>query len=814
MTEASDRAWFGAEGDAWVEQLRAAGPVPVLRGADLAHGGLGPDVIDGHVLLRELGRGGQGVVFAAVQIATRREVAVKLLREGPLASPGAQRRFARETELAAALDHPGIVQVFEAGTTEAGRAYVVMELVGGQSWAQWGASMPSVRARVERAIELCAAIEHAHRRAVIHLDLKPSNLRITPSGRLKVLDFGLARCSDDASIETTITEAAGAGTPAYMAPEQAQGPRSTWDQRTDLHAIGVILFELLAGVRPYALEGSPYQVMEMIVRDRPARLAAVWDDDRVPGRLRRDLDVILETALNKDPEARYASADALGTDLRAALDGTTVWARRRERGYRARRALAEYAGPVAIAGVVMMGLLGATLFAFDLAKREAEARRDAVAAEAVASARLADVRRLANTFLHDLDPLIQHLPGALAARERIVAEGLEYLLAVRADAASDPELALEVAAAYTKLGLVQWDQHASHLGDAAGALASHRAACEVLGAIPQARRSDVRVALTVHRAWLVRSKAEQTLGDLPSANASLDRAEAALAQRAVGDGELLRERQAHAEIIAQRAALASAGGQRDKALELERAAHTRYAELAAEVPDSIPFQRDLAVGHARIAQLLIRREDLRGALSEYEAFRDAVEPLLARSSDVKYLQRDLGTAYEWIGRIRADLGDPDAAVGPLRKAATIIGRLAEVDGGLDIRMDLASVVNRLGEALLAAGDHTRALEAFGRFRSQAVSLRSEHPEVTRTHRLEAVAWYKLHEVTLAGAAGGTASQQAAARSEAIAFLERSHEIFLELGRDGRLAQGDAAVPETLAGAIAALREEAAEARRP
>ncbi|MDA1264852.1 MAG: serine/threonine-protein kinase, partial [Planctomycetota bacterium] len=183
-----------AELDSWTKHLRHAGPVPRARGGDLAGGPLPADTIPGYSILAEVGRGGQGVVYRALQVDTGRLVALKLLRDGPLASDDTLRRFRREVEIAAGLDHDGIVTVYEAGETPQGRQYVAMELVEGRRLDRHvEAAEPDFRARVELVLQVATAIEHAHRKGVIHLDLKPSNVVVDGEGVAKVLDFGLAR---------------------------------------------------------------------------------------------------------------------------------------------------------------------------------------------------------------------------------------------------------------------------------------------------------------------------------------------------------------------------------------------------------------------------------------------------------------------------------------------------------------------------------------------------------------------------------------------------------------------------------------------
>ncbi|MEE2682123.1 MAG: serine/threonine-protein kinase [Planctomycetota bacterium] len=307
-----------AENDLLNTALFAESTAPGIGGAE-------EQVVDGYELMGELHRGGQGVVYKARQIATNRQVAIKMMLQGRLATSQQRMRFTREVELVAGLRHPGIVTLYESGATSDGNFYFAMEFVEGMTLAEWAAAGGhSVRERVAFFAEVCSAIRYAHGRGVIHRDLKPGNILVDQEGLPHVLDFGIARMSaEHTSPDETMATLAGEflGTFAYAAPEQLEGDPDRIDIRTDVFALGVLLYELLAGTRPFDTGSS---LAELITN----RL------DQVPTppssfnpQLDRDLDVICLKALAPDSDRRYASAVELEEDLRRHLAGQPIIAR-------------------------------------------------------------------------------------------------------------------------------------------------------------------------------------------------------------------------------------------------------------------------------------------------------------------------------------------------------------------------------------------------------------------------------------------------------------------------------------------------------
>jgi serine/threonine-protein kinase len=275
--------------------------------------------VPGYEVQGELGRGGMGVVYRAWHLRLHRHVALKMLLAGPRARPDELERFLREAQAVAALHHPNIVQVHNAGEVD-GRPFFTMELVEGGSLACQTRGVPQpARQAAALVATLADAVHAAHQSGIVHRDLKPGNILLTSDGTPKVTDFGLARRlkGDDG----LTLSGAPVGTPSYMAPEQARGDKSALGPATDVYALGAILYELLTGRPPFHAESAAATVHQ-VLRDEPV------PPPRLNPQAPRDLTTICLKCLAKTPQRRYASAAALAEDLRRFLRGETIAARR------------------------------------------------------------------------------------------------------------------------------------------------------------------------------------------------------------------------------------------------------------------------------------------------------------------------------------------------------------------------------------------------------------------------------------------------------------------------------------------------------
>jgi serine/threonine protein kinase/tetratricopeptide (TPR) repeat protein len=383
-------------------------PAGGIREAVHALAGEGPGAIIGpYKLLEEIGEGGFGVVFLAEQqYPVRRRVALKVVKPG-MDTKHLVAHFEAERQALALMDHPHIARVFDGGETESGRPYFVMELVRGDPVTEFcDRNCLPLRERLGLFVSICQAVQHAHHKGIIHRDLKPSNVLVTTSPRdgdagavptVKVIDFGVAKATGqrltDKTLFTTFVQLV--GTPLYMSPEQVEMGCRDVDTRTDIYALGVLLYELMTGTTPFdreRLRTAGFDELRRIIREedppRPStRLRSGEGRALPPSSSLQELDWIVMKALEKDRARRYDTAGALAQDIRRYLNNEPVEACPPGAGYRLRKFLMRNKGRVLAAALVLLALLAGTGSTTWAMIREWRARRDAE------SARLAEARR-------------------------------------------------------------------------------------------------------------------------------------------------------------------------------------------------------------------------------------------------------------------------------------------------------------------------------------------------------------------------------------------------------------------------------------
>jgi len=340
---------------------------------------VGERAIGRYRILRLLGEGGMGAVYEAEQDNPRRTVALKIIRPG-FATPETLRRFQDESQALGRLQHPGIAQIYEADIADTGsgpQPYFAMELVRGLPLDEYAeAHKLTSRDRLALIAKACDAVDHAHQRGVIHRDLKPSNILVDETGQPKILDFGVARVTESEAQHSRQTNLGQlVGTLAYMSPEQAAGDPTALDFRSDVYALGVILYELLAGRLPYNIGRKPLPEAVKIIRDEEPPALSSFNRH-----YRGDISTIVAKALEKDQARRYASVADLAGDIRRCLSNQPITARPASATYQlqkfARRHKALVAGTAAVFVVLAAGVVAST--------REAvRARRAEQVAEAV-----------------------------------------------------------------------------------------------------------------------------------------------------------------------------------------------------------------------------------------------------------------------------------------------------------------------------------------------------------------------------------------------------------------------------------------------
>jgi len=439
-----------------------------------------PDDVPGYRIIGEIHRGGQGVVYQAVQESTDRTVAIKVMRAGAFAGPSEKLRFEREIQILARLKHPNIVTIHDSGVAGAS-AYFVMDYIDGDQLDVYlKERRPPIRDRLELFAKICEAVNVAHLRGVIHRDLKPGNIRVAGDGEPHVLDFGLAKQADwdretsEADRAATLTGQF-VGSLPWSSPEQAAGRGDEVDLRTDVYSLGVALYQALTGSFPYPVTGSLSETAGHIAGTEPIN----------PRNHNADLDdevtQIVLKALRKERDARYQTAGALGRDLRRYLAGEPIEAKRDSFTYIVRKQLARHRATVAVIGAfaatVMIGfVVSLTFWSQAVTAQHAEAQQKRVAQDNAELARArertaameASKARAINGFLVEMLTTASPSKGARSdvtvrevvdtAAERVESGGLEDEPAV--EAAVRHALGMT----YGSLGLYEQGQH--HLDQA------------------------------------------------------------------------------------------------------------------------------------------------------------------------------------------------------------------------------------------------------------------------------------------------------------------------------------------------------------
>ncbi len=342
-----------------------------------------------------------GAVYEAEQDHPRRSVALKVIKAA-WASPELLRRFEQEAQSLGRLHHPGIAQIYEAGSADTGfgiQPFFAMELIHGIPLIEYAAEHKlNTRQRLELMIQVCDAVQHAHQRGIIHRDLKPGNILVDEAGQPKILDFGLARATDSDSQATRQTDIGQLlGTLAYMSPEQVLADPDELDTRTDVYALGVVLYELLAGKMPYALSKMLHEAVHTIQMTEPAPLSTV--SNRM---YRGDIETIVGKALEKDKNRRYASAAGLAGDIRRYLNDEPIVARPASASYQlqkfARRHKAIVIGVASVFAVLVLGIVVSTWQAVKARRAQQDAERQSAIAQAVNDFLQKDLLRQASAY--------------------------------------------------------------------------------------------------------------------------------------------------------------------------------------------------------------------------------------------------------------------------------------------------------------------------------------------------------------------------------------------------------------------------------
>jgi eukaryotic-like serine/threonine-protein kinase len=662
---------------------------PVIAAPTLAERIAGPAADDRllgrklgpYQITAEIGRGGMGAVYQAVRIDGEFEVAVaiKIVRHG-MSSDLVLERFRTERQIQARLGHPNITRLLDGGTTGDGLTYFVMEYIEGQPLTKYCDSHRlSITDRLKLFRKICDAVSYAHHNLIVHRDLKPDNILVMADGTPKLLDFGIAKILDvpaDGS-QPTMTMVR-MGTPAYSSPEQILG--EPVGVATDVYSLGVILYELLTGKRPYRLETLGWEESARVVCERDATRpssvvsskAATADEteqisvarrttvDGLRRRLAGDLDNIVSVALRKEPSRRYRSVDQLSEEIQNHLEGRPVKARGDSIVYKAGKLIGRHKLGFAVVAAFSILFLATSAAA-------------AWQAHLLAT-RVDEDRKLATSFLVNVHDVITKLPGSTPVREALLAKSLEYLNRLAADAGGDREMRRSLALAYERFADLQVGAGAAGFGKSAQALRTYETAERIREALSREAPRDRLAQRELASNYL--------LGSYITGRASTLERRMAYDKNALAIGESLIKTQP---------------GNRD------------YQTLLASAYTSVAYGYGLS---ARWPE----------ATAYYRKALPIRERIAADSPRDTAAQRELANVYYRLGVMETQSGRPASAFQDLRGALAIQTRILKA-GGEDerLRSDIASAHHFLGMALAATGELPRALAEF----REAISIREK-----------------------------------------------------------------------------------------
>ena len=687
-----------------------AARIPFETGVDAAKPGsrIGP-----YRIVREIGRGGMGAVHLAERDDEhyRQQVAIKLIKPG-LGGDVIRRRFRNEMQILAELNHPNIARLFDAGTTADGLSYLVMEYVEGSAINVYcDQHQLSVEQRLDLFRTVCEAVQYAHQHLVIHRDIKPGNILVTGEGVPKLVDFGIAKLLQRGTLASSDLTATAMPfmTPQYASPEQVRGESVT--TATDVYSLGVVLYELLSGHAPYHFHSPvPHEVARAICDQDPERPSVAATRGEATGdtrisptrkRLHGDLDNIVLMAMRKEPQRRYATAEQLAEDIRRHQNGLPVRARHDTFTYRAGKFIRRQKVAVTAAVIIALTLVGG-IVATTWQARVARAER------ARAENRFNEVRQLANSIVFEVHDAVVNLPGSTPARSLIVQRGLKYLDSLAKDAAGDRGLQRELAAAYEKLGAVQYTPTVAHLGDLPGALESHRKAAalrEALVASEPANLDYRRELLDSY--WFI-------------------------------------------------ATLVGAQGDMSAELQMIKQQLPARRELAvAETSTQFVDRYNLAGTYAYIGSALMQMGDATGALENQQKALRIREQLATLDPNTTRSQRALTISYEFLGLATDQAGDTRAALDLQRHALELRETLVAADPlNTDLRLMLNESYRYVGDMLFKLGDYDGARVHYQKELALTRDMVASDPSNAQFRVNEAVALIKTGDIEMhAGHAG-------------------------------------------------------------
>ena len=724
---------------------------------------LGDSTFERYRLMECVGSGGMGVVYKALRADEEfsKLVAIKIVQHGADERDhvAVLQRFRQERQILAGLEHPNIARLLDGGSTPEGLPFLVMEYVDGDPIDRYLAQRKTPeRETLELFRTLCSAVSYAHRKLIVHRDLKPANILVNAGGTPKLLDFGIAKLLDGSTAKTNT--GAGALTPEYASPEQVRGETVTTS--TDVYSLGVLLYELLCGARPYRATGSILELAQAICLETPSPMAA-----RSGKRIGADLENIVQKALRKEADRRYASVEQFSEDIRRYLEGRPVQARGDAPLYLARKFVQRnwvaMAAAMAILCTLIVGLVEVTR------------------ARARAERRFNEVRQLAHSVMFDYSDAIDRLPGATPVRARLVRDALRYLdnLSKEADT---PALQQEIVDAYVRVSNVQGNEYQNNLGDTAGALnTAGKAAAAAENLVDRKTPSALSSAA---EAFAADASLLYSAGDLPGADRQYRRAIELRARIRHGSPGDVDNNLALATYYRHMGDLYGGYGFHNlgrtvESVKFYRTARDIVFRLEPNGPNKIDVTKarykslmSLSVSEGSIGRREEAARDLAEALSQ-------VETLNAAEPDDANVKIELANMEQRFGQSLIDGRRAPEAISHMARSAGILAGLAAADpANAMYRRSWSVVETQWAAALRGAGQAPAAIEHNRQALTMAEALGRESPQSAQYRADIGVAERKLSESLFAGGDPRGALQHAeAARKSSCSAAESAPDSF-------------------------------------
>jgi serine/threonine protein kinase len=694
--------------------------------------------LEGYKILGLIDEGGMGEVYLAEDTELGRQVAIKLIKSH-LKTRELLRRFFNERQILANLRHSNIGQLLEAGATANGLPFFVMEYVEGQHIDKYADDHKlSITERLKLFRTVCSAVSYAHQHLVIHRDIKPSNILVTGDGEPKLLDFGIAKLLQSSALQKPDATATRfqVMTAEYASPEQVKGEPIT--TATDVYSLGVLLYELLTGRRPYRLKHwTTSELAKAVCEQEPERPSTAisrveetaetnsqitaarvsetreGEPERLRRRLRGDIDNIVLMAMRKDPLRRYTSVGQLSEDIARHLDGLPVIARTDTFTYRASKFIKRNKIAVAAAAVILIVLIGgiiATAWEAHVARAE----------RANAEERFNDVRHLAHSVLFDYHDEIAALPGSTHVRERLVQDALQYLDRLSQKAGNDVSLRRELATAYVKVGDVQGRAYGSNLGHTDQALVSYQKALAILEQLSPHNSSDKELQYDLATAYERIGSLQLRKQNWVAAQSENEKALAIWEGLLAGDPQKVnyQRRVANCYLFVGDAMQAQCTDAEClfRALDVQRKGLAILETLARGTPSDLDLLREASMAYDRVAfrlsaigQLTHERAYFQQALESRQSAVAILEQIVAAAPTNALYRRALADQYMTRGDTQIQNDQLAEGLNGYRRALTIFQALSSIDSAnAEALRDLSYVHYKLAAGLLKANDHALA----------------------------------------------------------------------------------------------------------